>query len=63
MDAGSSWPRSPDLSGPAYTATNGRFKWENHDALEQMQQADREAWLVIEYQLGDRDHEAWESNR
>jgi len=40
---------------PDDTAPNGRFKRDNREALEQMRQADRDAWASVEHRLGDRD--------
>jgi hypothetical protein len=45
------------LSDPADTATSGRFKRANRDALEQIRQADRTAWSALEHQFADRDRE------
>jgi hypothetical protein len=43
------------LNDPADPYTNGRFKRENREVLEQMRQADRDARLTIEHRLGDRE--------
>ena len=45
------------LYDPADTATSGRFKRANRDALEQIRQADRTAWSALEHQFADRDRE------
>ena len=39
------------------TAINGRFKGENGEVLEQVRQAERDAWSTVEHRLGDRDRE------
>jgi hypothetical protein len=62
IDAGSRWRRSLTLTGPSDTATNCRFKRPSREALDQMRQADRDAWSASEHRLGDRDRELWESN-
>jgi hypothetical protein len=46
---------SAGLTDPADTATNGRFKRDNRDTLEQMRQADRSAWSAVEQCLDDRE--------
>jgi hypothetical protein len=42
------------LTDPADTATNGQFKRDNRDTLEQMR---RSAWSAVKHQLADRDRE------
>jgi hypothetical protein len=46
-----------NLSDPADTAMSGRSKRDNRDTLEQMRQADRDAWSTIEHRLADRDRQ------
>jgi hypothetical protein len=57
IDAGSRWLRSPTLTDPVDTATSGRFKRENREVVEQMRQADCQAWSTIEHRLGDRERQ------
>ena len=45
------------------TAINGRFKGENREVLEQMRQAERDAWSTIEHRLSDRDRELREQQK
>jgi hypothetical protein len=42
------------LNDPDHTATNGPF---NRDVLEQIREADRDAWSTIVHRFGDRDGE------
>jgi len=37
------------------TAIDGRFKGENREVLEQMRQAERDAWSTVEHRLSDRE--------
>ena len=46
-----------DLNDRDDTAINDRFKGENREVLEQMRQAERDAWSTVEHRLGDRDRE------
>jgi len=40
---------------PDDTAVGGRFKRENREVLEEMQQADRDAWSIVEHRFRDRE--------
>jgi len=50
--------QSPTLTGPANTATNGRFERGNPEALEQLRQADREVLSASEHSFRDREFRA-----
>jgi hypothetical protein len=52
-----------DLNDPDDTAINGRFESGNREVLEQMRQAERDAWSTIEHRLGDRDRELREQRQ
>ena len=52
-----------DLNDPDNTAINGRFESGNREVLEQMRQAERDAWSTIEHRLGDRDRELREQRQ
>ncbi len=47
--------RIAKLTSPADTASDGRFKRDNRKTLDDMRNADRDAWGTIEYELGQRD--------
>jgi hypothetical protein len=51
------------LTDRADTATDGRFKRDNRDVLEEMRDGDRNAWGAVEHRLGDRDRELREGER
>jgi integrase/recombinase XerD len=46
-----------ELTNPADTAATGRFNRANRDTLDQMRQADRDAWGAVMHRLGHRDRE------
>lgn len=50
-----------ELDDPEDTAATGRFKRANREVLEEMRQADRDAWNTVELRLADRDRELRES--
>jgi hypothetical protein len=50
------------LAHPDDTAVGGRLKRDNRETLEQMRQANRQAWSTIEHRLAVRDRELRESN-
>jgi hypothetical protein len=45
------------------TAINDRFKGENGEVLEQMRQAERDAWSTVEHRLGDHDRDLREQQK
>jgi len=49
------------VADPDDTVVRGRFKRENLEVLEEMRQADRDAWSTPEHRLA-RDREVRESN-
>jgi len=46
-----------DLSELDDVVVNGRFLNANRDTLDQMRQADRDAWATVNHRLGDRERE------
>ena len=46
-----------DLTDPEDTAATGRFQRANRATLDEMRQADRDAWTTVMHRLGDRERE------
>jgi len=52
-----------DLTDLDDTVATGRFVNANRDTLEEMREADRDAWVTVMHRLGDRERELRESDR